>query len=94
MIVPAGIVKVTPSVTATRPLRNQILEVSKVKSEVIFPSKVDPAKGSTSTTVSTVLVTVSNIVTYSIIGSSSEQAIKAVSKVAINKFLNFSILIL
>ena len=40
MIVPAGIVSVTPSVTATRPLSNQILDASKVKSEVMFPSIV------------------------------------------------------
>ena len=40
IIVPAGIVNVAPSVTATRPLSNQILDASNVKSEVTFPSSV------------------------------------------------------
>ena len=43
IIVPAGIVKVTPSSTDTLPLSNQIFEASKVVSEVIFPSNVESA---------------------------------------------------
>ena len=93
IIVPAGIVKVTPSVTATRPLSNQIMFLSNVKSEVIFPSNVELEKESTSTIVSTVSVTVSTIVIYSIIGSSSEQAKNVVSKVTTIRFFNFNIFI-
>lgn len=43
IIVPAGIVSVTPSVTATRPLSSQTLDAYKVKSEVIFSYSVASA---------------------------------------------------
>ena len=43
IIVPAGMVKVTPSTTETLPLSNHIFEASNVVSEVIFPSIVESA---------------------------------------------------
>lgn len=41
IIVPAGIVSVTPATTDTRPFKSYILEASSVRLEVIFPSKVE-----------------------------------------------------
>ena len=73
IIVPAGIVRVTPSSTATLPFRSHILEASKVVSSVMLPSSVESAKGSTSTELVSLTVIVSVTIIYSTTGSSSEQ---------------------
>ena len=43
IIVPAGIVRVTPSSTDTLPFSNHIFDASNVVSEEIFPSNVESA---------------------------------------------------
>ena len=65
MIVPAGMVNVEPLSTETLPFKSQTFEASKVLSEVIFPSKVEPAYSSTSTSSVSVSVTVSVIINSS-----------------------------
>ena len=88
--VPAGIVKVAPSPTTTLPLINHILSLDKVLSDVKTPSRVESAKGSTSTVSVTVTSTSFTTSTVSIIVSGSFEQEKRTKRIKKNNPLSFT----